>query len=137
VDAVGRYTSDDTKYFHASCVANEIHARWSAQGNWWEFAITGMPMRPGILNVTGPRNQQPWLRIATAPMFNGRAYLCSDGKATVAVEEINVRPNGDVERFVATIDQECATGSARIHAEVVLTRPPQPDGSGYPGVCTP
>jgi hypothetical protein len=70
-------------------------------------------------------------------MFNGRAYLCSDGKATVVVEEINVRPNGDVERFVATIDQECAAGSARIHAEVVLTRPPQPDGSGYPGVCTP
>ena len=137
VDAVGRYTSDDTKYFHASCVANGIYASWSGQGNRWEFAMSGMPMRPGTFDVLGPNDQPPRLRIMSAPIFNGRAYICSDGKARVVVEEIEVRSNGDVERFVATIDQECASGSGRIHAEIVLARPPQPDGPVYPAQCSP
>jgi hypothetical protein len=58
-------------------------------------------------------------------------------KARVVVEEIEVRRNGDVERFVATIDQQCAIGSDRIHAEIMLTRPPQLGGGTSPASCTP
>jgi hypothetical protein len=138
VDAVGRYTSDDTTYFRASCDGNGIYVEWSGQGNRWELAMWGMPMRPGAFDVLpGLDAPPPRLRISAPPMFNGLSYNCSDGKASVVVEETEVRQNGDVERFVATIDQQCAIRSDRIHAEIMLTRPPQLGGGTSPASCIP
>jgi hypothetical protein len=138
VDAVGRYTSDDTSYFRASCDGTGIYVEWSGQGNRWELAMWGMPMRPGAFDVLpGIDAPPPRLRISAPPMFNGLSYNCSDGSARVVVEEIEVRQNGDVERFVATIDQQCALRSDRIHTEIALTRPPQLGGGTSPASCIP
>jgi len=138
VDAVGRYTSDNARYFRASCDGNGIYVEWSGQGNRWELAMWGMPMRPGTFDVLpGLDTPPPRLRINAPSMFNGSSYVCSDGKARVVVEEIEARQNGEVERFVATIDQQCAIRSDRIHAEIIMTRPPQLGGGVFPANCIP
>jgi hypothetical protein len=139
VDAVGRYTSDDTRYFRASCASfvggTGIGVEWSGQGNRWELAMWGMPMRPGTFEVLpGIDAQPPRLRINAPPMFNGLSYVCSDGKARVVVKEIKVHQTGEVERFDATIDQQCGD---RIHAEISLNSPPRLGGGNSPARCTP
>jgi hypothetical protein len=136
VDAAGRYTSDDTTYFRATCDGQGIYVEWEQQGNRWELAMWGMPMRPGTFDVLpGIDAPPPRLRIQSPSMFSGRSYACSDGKARVVVEEIEVRTTGDVERFVATIDQQCSIHGLR--GEIRLTRPPRNGGGTSPASCTP
>ena len=135
VNAVGRYTSDDTRYFRASCDGSGIYVEWSGGGNRWELAMWGMPMRPGTFDVLpGIDAPPPRLRINAPPMFNGLSYVCSDGNARVVVNEIKVHQTGEVELFDATIDQQC---SDRIHAEIRLNNPPQLGGGTTPARCTP
>jgi hypothetical protein len=101
------------------------------------ITTTNVPSDTYVDVLPGIDAAPPRLRINAPPMFNGLSYVCSDGKARVVVEEIDVRQTGDVERFVATIDQQCAVRSDRIHAEIRLTRPPQLGGGVSPVRCTP
>lgn len=136
VTAAGRYTSDST-FFRAESDGYGIYVSLSRQNlqpplDRWEIAMLGMPMRPGTFDVLpGIDAPPPRLRINAPPIFNnnGSSYVCSEGRATVVIEELEYRPTGDIDRFVATIDQQCSP-SDRFHGEISLTRPCRLTGSG-------
>ena len=132
IDAVGHYTSD-TAFFSAECDTNGVYAALSQSGNRWEFTLQpprgSGPLRPvtydvmpGLFDLT-----RTLLRINGPSIFNGLSYVCSDGMARVVVQEVEYRTTGEIDRFVATIDQQCAR-SERFRGEIRLTRPPRPVG---------
>ena len=83
---------------------------------------------PGLFDPT-----RTLLRINGPSIFNGISYVCSDGMARVVVQEVEYRTTGEIDRFVATIDQQCAR-SERFRGEIRLTRPPRPAGPAPSGI---
>lgn len=137
VTAAGRYTSDST-FFTATVDGNGIYMSLSRKNpqpplDRWELAMTGMPMRPGTFEVLpGTDSSSPKLRVSAPPIFNnnGSSYNCSsEGRATVVIEELEYRPTGTIDKFVATIDQQCSA-SSHFHGEISLTRPCNLGGNG-------
>lgn len=144
IDAVGRYTGD-TATFRATCDVNGMHMSLSQPSSnprelhRWELAFlvaSGMPMRPGTYDVQPGLWRDvppPRMRINGPSIFNGYSYVCSEAQARFVVEEIAYRATGEVDRFVAKIEQECPTGHFR--GEIRLTSPPRPAGPA--GTCFP
>jgi hypothetical protein len=146
IDAVGRYTSD-TLFFRATCDLDGIYVEFSRPDaslrlppiSRWEVAMWGIPMRPGTFDVLpGLDAPPPRLRINGPSIFNGLSYVCSTGKARVVVEELEYRTTGEVDRFVARIEQQCdgpGERGDRFRGEIRLTHPPRPAGGVPPGRC--
>jgi len=141
-DAVGRYTSP-TASFRAQCDSSSsygtgVYVSWTQPPSTrWELAFIsprGTPLRPGTYDVPAGFIElgQPHLRIA------GTQYGCATGKARVVIEEYEYRTTGEVDRFVATIEQQQCVGVGVFRAEIRLTSPTLGDVLGpMPGRCAP
>ena len=144
VTAAGRYTSDSTffaagasTFSQAGAELNGIGLSLSRQNRQppldrWEIVMWGMPMRPGTFEVLpGNDAPPPRLRVNSPTIFNnnGGSWVCSNGAATVVIDELEYRPTGTIDRFVATIDQQCGANS-QFHGEINLIRPCNLGGSG-------
>jgi len=144
-DGVGRYTADSTVYFRAECDSNGVYVEFSSHlgknrfdpGGRWEVTFSpskGTPLGPGTYEVPPgliTEQGQTLLRI------NGPPYVCSTGKAQIVIGTFEYRTTGEIERFVATVEQQqCVAGVFR--AEIRLTRPPLLGSSRpFPGKCMP